>query len=79
MARPAKGEKFPAMFIPQWAGVYPLEKAWVTDRAKEGWLVLNILARQRDPGPPATILTPAALTLLVAHVKRGRGKTAKTA
>ena len=25
-------------------------------------VVLNILARQRDPGPPATILTPAALT-----------------
>src|SRR5271155_3325227 len=26
-------------------------------------VVLNILARHRDPGPPATILTPAALTL----------------
>ena len=26
-------------------------------------VVLNILARQRDPTPPATILTPAALTL----------------
>jgi hypothetical protein len=26
-------------------------------------VVLNILARQRDPAPPATILTPAALTL----------------
>src|SRR5207245_10009810 len=26
-------------------------------------VVLNILARQRDPGPPATILTPAALKL----------------
>ena len=26
-------------------------------------VVLNILARQRDHGPPATILTPAALTL----------------
>ena len=26
-------------------------------------VVLNILARQRDPGPPATILTPAALIL----------------
>ena len=26
-------------------------------------VVLNILARQRNPGPPATILTPAALTL----------------
>jgi hypothetical protein len=26
-------------------------------------VVLNILARQRDPGLPATIVTPAALTL----------------
>jgi hypothetical protein len=26
-------------------------------------VVLNILARQRDPSPPATILAPAALTL----------------
>jgi hypothetical protein len=26
-------------------------------------VVLNILARQRDPGPPVTIMTPAALTL----------------
>src|SRR5262249_53720906 len=26
-------------------------------------VVLNILARQRDPAPPTTILTPAALTL----------------
>jgi hypothetical protein len=26
-------------------------------------VVLNILARHRNPGPPATIPTPAALTL----------------
>jgi hypothetical protein len=26
-------------------------------------VILNILARQRDPAPPANILTPAALTL----------------
>jgi hypothetical protein len=26
-------------------------------------VVLNILSRQRDPSPPATVLTPAALTL----------------
>jgi hypothetical protein len=26
-------------------------------------IVLNILARQRDPAPPANILTPDALTL----------------
>jgi transposase len=31
-------------------------------------VVLNILARQRDPGPPATILTPAALILRHAPV-----------
>ena len=31
-------------------------------------VVLNILARQRDPGPSATILTPAALTLRHAPV-----------
>ncbi len=42
LARPQAGEKFPALLIVQWAGVYPLDKAWVTDRAKEGWLTLNI-------------------------------------
>ena len=26
-------------------------------------VILNILARQRDPGPPIAVLTPAALTL----------------
>ena len=31
-------------------------------------VVLNTLARQRDPDPPATILTPAALTLRHAPV-----------
>jgi hypothetical protein len=31
-------------------------------------VVLNILARQRDPAPPATILTPAALTLRYAPI-----------
>ena len=31
-------------------------------------VVLNILARQRDPDPPATILTQAALTLRHAPV-----------
>jgi transposase len=31
-------------------------------------VILNILARQRDPGPPVTILTPAALTLRHAPV-----------
>jgi cephalosporin-C deacetylase len=44
IARPKSGEKFPALLIPQWAGVYGLEKSWVIDRAAEGWLALDISA-----------------------------------
>lgn len=43
IARPVTGEKFPALLQVQWAGVYGLETPWVTDRAKDGWLALNIL------------------------------------
>lgn len=42
LARPTTGDKLPAMLIVQWAGVYGLQKSWVTDRASEGWLTLNI-------------------------------------
>jgi cephalosporin-C deacetylase-like acetyl esterase len=44
MARPARGKKFPALLIVQWAGVYPLQRNWVSNRAVEGWLTLNIQA-----------------------------------
>jgi len=44
LAKPAKEGKFPAMLQLQYAGVYPLQLAWVTDRAKAGWLALNVLA-----------------------------------
>ncbi len=53
LARPTEGEKLPALLIPQWAGVYPLEKEWATDRAAEGWLVLNILAHDLPIDEPA--------------------------
>jgi cephalosporin-C deacetylase-like acetyl esterase len=42
LAKPTGGGKFPALLIVQWAGVYALQKNWVTDRAAEGWLALNI-------------------------------------
>jgi cephalosporin-C deacetylase len=42
IARPEKGGRFPALLVVQWAGVYALHKEWVTDRAAEGWLALNI-------------------------------------
>jgi cephalosporin-C deacetylase-like acetyl esterase len=44
LARPHTGKTFPALLIVQWAGVYPLQKSWVTERAAEGWLTLNIEA-----------------------------------
>jgi cephalosporin-C deacetylase-like acetyl esterase len=44
LARPAQGKKFPALLILQYAGVYGLKTSWVTDRAKDGWLALNIEA-----------------------------------
>lgn len=44
IARPKKGQKLPALLIVQWAGVYPLQKQWVLEKAKKGWLVLNINA-----------------------------------
>jgi sugar lactone lactonase YvrE/cephalosporin-C deacetylase-like acetyl esterase len=44
LARPKNGAKLPALLIVQWAGVYGLPKGWAVDRAREGWLTLNINA-----------------------------------
>ncbi|MGN6727904.1 MAG: acetylxylan esterase [Tepidisphaeraceae bacterium] len=44
LAYPKKAGKFPALVIFQYAGVYPLGKGNVVDRAKEGWLALNVMA-----------------------------------
>ncbi len=52
LARPKSGEKFPAMLIVQWAGVYPLQQGWVTDPAGAGWLVLNINAHDLPVDEP---------------------------
>ena len=43
LAKPAREGKYPALVIYQWASPpYPLQKEWVTERAAEGWLVLNV-------------------------------------
>ncbi len=44
LARPQQGEKFPALLIVQWAGVYSLDKSWAANRAAQGWLTLNVQA-----------------------------------
>ena len=66
IARPAREGKFPAILILQWAGgPYPLEKAWVADRAAEGWLALNI-----QPHDVPGDLPPAFYAALPTMIKR---------
>jgi cephalosporin-C deacetylase len=53
IAKPKREGKFPAMVIFQWASPpYPLQKPWVTDRAAEGWLALNIEPHDVLPDQP---------------------------
>lgn len=53
IAKPNKEGKFPALVIFQWASPpYPLQKQWVTDRAAEGWLALNIEPHDVLPDQP---------------------------
>jgi cephalosporin-C deacetylase len=50
---PSGRKKFPALLILQWASPpYPLHKSWVTDRAAEGWLALNIEPHDVMPDQP---------------------------
>jgi cephalosporin-C deacetylase len=43
LAKPKKEGKYPALLILQWAGVYGLPSYRVVDRARQGWLALNIM------------------------------------
>ncbi len=44
LARPKKGDKFPALVRFQYAGVYGLDRGNVVSQARNGWLTLNISA-----------------------------------
>jgi cephalosporin-C deacetylase-like acetyl esterase/lysophospholipase L1-like esterase len=53
LAKPKQPGKLPALVILQWASPpYPLQKQWVTDRAAEGWLALNIEPHDVLPDQP---------------------------
>lgn len=52
-AKPQRAGKFPALLVLQWAGVYPLQKQWVTDRAALGYIVLNIEPHDLPGDEPA--------------------------
>jgi cephalosporin-C deacetylase len=46
-------KKYPGLVLLQWASPpYPLQKSWVTDRAAEGWLAVNIEPHDVMPDQP---------------------------
>jgi cephalosporin-C deacetylase-like acetyl esterase len=49
LAVPDRRGKFPALILYQWAGVYPLDTAWATNRAAEGWLTLDVDSHDLPP------------------------------
>jgi cephalosporin-C deacetylase-like acetyl esterase len=49
LAVPRGGGKHPALVFYQYAGVYPLQKSLVTDRAKEGWLAFDVDSHDMAP------------------------------
>ncbi|HEX9047488.1 MAG TPA: acetylxylan esterase, partial [Verrucomicrobiae bacterium] len=57
MARPASGDKLPALLLLQYGGVYPLQREWAMDYARKGWLVLNIEAHDLPIDEPASFYT----------------------
>ena len=57
LAKPAREGKFPALVIFQYAGVYALQPATVTDRAAEGWLAFDVDSHDLPPGQ-ATGVSP---------------------
>jgi cephalosporin-C deacetylase-like acetyl esterase/lysophospholipase L1-like esterase len=50
---PTRKKKYPGLVILQWASPpYPLDRAWVTDRAAQGWLAVNIEPHDVMPDQP---------------------------
>jgi beta-xylosidase/cephalosporin-C deacetylase-like acetyl esterase len=69
--------KYPGLLILQWASPpYPLQKKWVTDRAAEGWLTVNIEPHDVMPDQPKEYYDalPASLKQYHAIETRDRDK-----
>ncbi|MBZ5724920.1 MAG: acetylxylan esterase [Acidobacteriia bacterium] len=57
LARPSREGKFPALIIFQYAGVYALQPATVTDRAEQGWLAFDVDSHDIPPTNAAGVST----------------------
>ncbi len=70
-AKPKRDGTFPAMLIVQWAGVYGLPKSNVVSPAKNGWLVLNIMAHDLPLDQPEEFYKKASATTLSNYTSIG--------
>ena len=69
-------KKYPGLVILQWASPpYPLQKAWVTDRAAEGWLAVNIEPHDVMPDQPQSYYDalPAELESFLGRLQEKAG------
>jgi cephalosporin-C deacetylase-like acetyl esterase len=57
LAKPAREGKFPALVIFQYAGVYALQPATVTDRAAAGWLAFDVDSHDLPPNQATGVST----------------------
>lgn len=72
LARPKKAGRFPAVLIVQWAGVYPLAKGTVIDRARQGFITFNISAHDVPSNEGEDYYTALSQTTLKDYVAIGQ-------
>ncbi|HEY3332901.1 MAG TPA: acetylxylan esterase [Capsulimonadaceae bacterium] len=71
IAYPQNGTRLPAIIVMQWAGVYPLQKAWATNQAKQGWLAVNVMAHDLPIDQPKAFYDDLLATTLKDYVSIG--------
>lgn len=78
LARPHADGKYPALLILQWAGVYGLPSSNVVNRARQGWLTLNIEPHDLPFDQPPEFYKQAADTTLKDYYHRGNADREKS-
>lgn len=72
LAKPKGREPFPAFLQVQWAGVYSLQSQWVTYRAQDGFLALNINAHAIENAKPEQYYEELTAGALKGYAHQGR-------
>lgn len=72
LAKPKGKTDLPGLLQVQWAGVYPLQRDWVTGPASRGWLALNIIAHDIPALEPKEFYDNLNATTLKGYPTFGR-------